>query len=97
MSAPSEHHATVGPLWVELEAAVRRFGGAGPDMEARIDSLRGRVSASTINTLHRLRQERNGLTHNGIPLSSPSDWDTSWSKSPSSSASSFSWGIPPTR
>jgi len=76
MSAPGEHYAKVGPLWVEIEAAVQRFGGSGSDMAAQIDSLEGRIPSSTITSLHRLREQRNRLFHKGVPLSSPSDWQS---------------------
>ncbi len=63
--------------WAPLENALRR---ASPSLEgsadsiAVIDALQGRVPENVIDTLHRLRKQRNAAVHQLVPLPNIFGW-----------------------
>ncbi len=65
----------VGPAWLDFERAVRAAGATGEDLNEQLDSLRGRLAASTLDRAQRLRRQRNALFHDGTLIGDLRDWE----------------------
>ncbi len=69
MSAPDRHWLLIKQYWHPIEELLKE---ASPDIETsqeQIDRLTGRLDASVIQQLHRLRIARNDVIHGNKPLS----------------------------
>jgi hypothetical protein len=76
MDAPNEHWQLVKDLWMPIENELSLQGAIGKDAVEKIDSMRGRLSATHIDYLHYLRMDRNGVIHSNRAMNNAVLWES---------------------